>query len=141
MNRRTKVILAVVLCVIPIVAVFAAWSQPVIRRHQTFDTSQSYDGILAINVSMPWWVYDECKVDVEVTDYFGSILGATVSIRSTENDILETIPVLDTGNYTTNWIPTQGDITILITAPLYGSLEGEIWVWARHSYFRIWYGE
>ncbi|MHA2429015.1 MAG: hypothetical protein ACXADB_13430 [Candidatus Hermodarchaeia archaeon] len=89
------------------------------------------------------WPYDEFKVELEITDRSEHILAGSAAIHDSEGGIIDTIIISDVGNYSTNWLPATSEITIIIFNQGWGwaFIEGEIWVWARYSYLRFWYGD
>jgi hypothetical protein len=159
MNRRRKAAIAVIVCVIPISAVFLVYSGPIVTYTHPFAVYCNWtcldEQVLQFEVS---WPYIQWKLVVNVTEIMG---------YHTHPDINRTITVYDsygifiwgyleintTGIYETVWAPTeipQGasppfapgawNISIRGNGWYYGGFQGQITVYARTLIHSIIYG-
>lgn len=141
MNRRTKVIIAVVLCIIPLVTVYLVWSQPSVIFYEPFeDTGIRFAEVtFEVEIGPP---YTQMQVHIEVDTYAGGPLAGGFQIFDPSNTTVQQITITEEGNYTSIWFDAQGVVTIYIYSMgiIFTIIEGHITVNGRGPIYQFIYG-
>jgi hypothetical protein len=155
MDRKTKAVIAVIACIIPITAVILVYSEPIVVYTHPFAVSCNWtcidEQILQFEVN---WPYIEWKVEVNVTEITGYYPGSGITRNITVYDLGGMYAYMEINNpepgiYSTNWIPTNAwgwtsdtwNISIKGNGWYYGGFQGHITVYARSLIHVFIYGE
>jgi hypothetical protein len=157
MDRRAKIFVAVIACIIPIVLVVWAMGNPTVVFTHQFGVSCNWECIdeqsFEVDVGWPYW---QIKVDIEVEGVTGhhpdpSII-KTIEIRDSAGGLVRFLNITEVGNYTTDWfyitqvggpIPIHEiyNITARGNGYFYGGFHGQLTVYARGVINVFYYGE
>lgn len=157
MNRKAKAAIAVVVCVIPITAVFLVYSEPIVVLSHPFAVYCNWEcldeQLLQFDIN---WPYVQFKVEVIVDEILGDhpdpSINRTITVSDPIGLLYASWEINTPGNYSTSWVPPPDalsfilrygtyNITIRGNGWYYGGFNGHITVYARTQVHVFIYGE